>query len=194
MRRGILGGTFDPPHIAHLFAGESAYRDLKLDVVTFLPAGAPWQKADRTVSAAEHRWEMTSLAIAGTAYFEADDREIARDGWTYTADTLAEFEDDELYLILGSDAAAGLRTWYLPERVLEMAELAIVPRPRYSRTDVAAVVPEFRWLGGPELDISGTMLRARVASGLSLRFLVPDSVAAYISEHRLYQPQDRPSS
>jgi len=95
VRRGILGGTFDPPHLAHLVAGEAAYRELGLDVVTFLPAGRPWQKADLGVSPAADRWEMTRRAVAGVSYFAADDREVRRDGWTYTADTLATFPESE---------------------------------------------------------------------------------------------------
>jgi len=85
---GILGGTFDPPHVAHLVAAEAAYRQFGLSGVTFLPAGAPWQKAGRRVSSADDRWTMTGLAIAGVPYFDADDREVSRDGWYYTADTL----------------------------------------------------------------------------------------------------------
>ena len=96
MRRGILGGTFDPPHLAHLVAGEAAWRQLGLEVVTFIPAGAPWQKQGRQVTEAAHRWEMTRLAVAGVDYFEADDREILRRGPTYTVDTLAQFPDDDL--------------------------------------------------------------------------------------------------
>ena len=187
VRRGILGGTFDPPHLAHLFAGESAYSELGLDVVTFVPAGAPWQKADRVVAASVHRWEMTRLAVEPIEYFDAHDLEVVRDGWTYTADTLVEFGADDLVLILGSDAAAGLPTWHRPDRVLEMAEIAVVPRPGAPRSAVDAAVTEYHWLDGPELDISSTMLRSRVASGESIRFLVPEPVRSYISGRGLYR-------
>ena len=95
MRRAILGGTFDPPHLAHLFAGEAAYRQLEVDVVTFIPAGDPWQKAGRDVTPAHHRWAMTELAVDGIEYFEADRREVDREGWTYTIDTLTSFGEDE---------------------------------------------------------------------------------------------------
>jgi nicotinate-nucleotide adenylyltransferase len=187
VRRGILGGTFDPPHVAHLFAGEVAYRRLGLDVVTFVPAGAPWQKAERDISASEHRWTMTQLAVAGVSYFEADDREVTRDGWTYTVDTLREYPDDDLFLIVGSDAAAGIPTWHRPDVLLELAQLAVVPRPGTDRSAVEAALPGgFHWLGGPELDLSSTTLRNRVAAGDTIRFLVPDLVAAYIEDHGLY--------
>ncbi len=187
VRRGILGGTFDPPHLAHLVAGEAAHRELGLDVVTFLPAGRPWQKAGLGVSPAAHRWEMTRRAVAGVGYFEADDREVVRDGWTYTADTLATFPGgEELFLILGADAAAGLPTWHAPEAVLGRAGLVVVDRPGVERAAVEAAVGGVQWLHTPLLSISGTLLRARRRKGLSLRFLVPDAVLAYIESAGLY--------
>ncbi len=188
MRRGILGGTFDPPHLAHLFAGEAAYRDLRLDVVTFIPAGAPWQKADRDLSDAEDRLEMTRLAIEGVPYFEVDDREVRRDGWTYTADTLAEFPDDELVLVVGSDAAVGIPTWHRPDAVMGMADIAVAPRPGFGYEAVAEALGEgFHWLSGPELDLSATMLRGRLAAGHSVRFLVPEAVRRYIEAEGMYR-------
>jgi nicotinate-nucleotide adenylyltransferase len=187
VRRGILGGTFDPPHIAHLVAGEAAFGELGLDVVTFVPAGAPWQKADVPVSAPEHRWEMTRRAVAGVPYFEADDRELRTDGWTYTVNTLATFPDDEeLVLILGADAAAGLRTWHRWEEVLQRVSVAVMPRPGVDPDDVADAVGPHHRLDTPLLEVSGTMLRARWSTGASIRFLVPDGVYDYVVEHDLY--------
>ena len=173
--------------MAHLFAGEAAFRDLRLDVVTFVPAGAPWQKADRGLSSAGDRLAMIRLAVEGIPYFEVDDREVRRDGWTYTVDTLAEFPDDELVLIVGSDAAAGIPTWHRPEEVLAMADVAVVPRPGTGYGEVAeAIGGGFHWLEGPELDLSATMLRHRIEVGRSVRFLVPEAVADYIVERGLY--------
>ncbi len=188
MHRGILGGTFDPPHVAHLIAGEAAFRDLGLDVVTFLPAGAPWQKAGRTVSAGEHRWAMTAAAVAGVDYFEADDRELNRAGWSYTADTLATFPGAErITLVLGADAARGLPSWERVGDVLARAEIAVMDRPGVDRSEVeAAAGRPVTWLDAPSVAISGTMLRSRAAAGRSLRFLVPDPVWRYVDEHRLY--------
>lgn len=188
VRRGILGGTFDPPHLAHLVAGEAAYRDLDLDVVTFIPAGAPWQKARRLVSAPEHRWEMTRLAVDGVDYFEADDREVRREGWTFTVATLAEFPvNEELTLILGADSAQGIQTWHRWEDVLERARLAVAPRPGTDRAAVQAQIPvPFTWLDMPPLHVSGTQLRERVAEGRSIRFMVRESVWRYIQEQALY--------
>lgn len=188
MRRAILGGTFDPPHLAHAFAGEAAYRQLGVDIVTFLPAGAPWQKADRVVTAAHHRWAMTEASVLGVEYFEADRREVDRNGWTYTADTLESFAGDDLVLVLGSDAAAGLRSWQRPDDILEMASIAVMPRRGASLADVAEAVPQHRLavLDTPELQLSGTELRRRAANGHSLRFLVREPVWHYIERESVY--------
>ncbi len=187
VRRAILGGTFDPPHLAHLVAGEAAFRSLGVDVVTFVPAGAPWQKADRTVTSAAHRWEMTRRATEGVDYFEADDREVHRDGWTYTIDTIESFPaDDDLILVLGSDAAAGLRSWESSSQLLERVEVAVAERPGTSRAAVEDAVGEVVWLDMPSLPVSGTGLRRRASEGSSIRFLVRETVWEYIHEHRLY--------
>lgn len=189
MRRGIVGGTFDPPHLAHLVVGETAYRQLGLDVVTFIPAGAPWQKTDRSVSAPEHRWQMTLCAVEGVDYFTADDREVRRDGWSYTIDTLEELAGDELTLILGADAASRLASWHRSEDVQAAATIAVVPRPGTDRAAVHENLPDANivWLDAPRLEISGTELRRRAKAGASVRFLVRESVWRYIEEHRIYE-------
>ncbi len=190
VRRGILGGTFDPPHLAHLVAGEAAFRELDLDVVTYIPAGAPWQKAGTVVSDPEHRWEMTIRAVGGVHYFEADDREITRDGRTYTADTLALFPPaDEIFLVLGADAAARIPSWHRPDEVLERCRVAVMRRLGTSTREVEAAVGACHWLDTPLLDVSGTGLRQRRRAGMSIRFLVPDEVLAYIEAAGLYGPE-----
>lgn len=189
VRRGILGGTFDPLHLAHLFAGEAAYRDLNLDVVTFLPAGAPWQKAGSRITAAEDRWNMTVLALDGIDYFEADDREVRRDGWTYTVDTLRSFPPDEdLFLIVGADAARGIPTWHEADEVVRRATVVVIPRPGVDRREVdeALSASRYEWLDTPDVRLSGTMLRRRASAGRSIRFLVREAVWRYVEENRLY--------
>lgn len=185
---GLLGGTFDPPHLAHLHTGEVAFRQLGLDRVLFLPAGAPWQKAGRRLSPSEHRWEMTRLAVSGVDYFEADSREVHRDGWTYTADTLATFADDwRITLILGADAARNLPTWNRAEDVLDRVDLAVAPRPGTSQAQVEeALGKTVTWLDMAPLDVSGTLIRRRVGEGKSARFLVRDSVWKYFTGRSLY--------
>lgn len=188
MHRGLLGGTFDPPHLAHLVAGEVAYRDLGLDVVTFIPAGAPWQKAGSKVTSPDDRWRMTELAVAGVEYFEADDREVRRDGWTYTIDTLEEFPaGEELTLILGADAARGITSWHRWEDVLDRVNLAVAPRPGVERSDLEASIPRpFTVLDMPWLGVSGTMLRTRARNGGSIRFMVREAVWEYINRQGIY--------
>ena len=188
VRRGILGGTFDPPHLAHLFAGEAAYRDLNLDVVTFLPAGAPWQKADRRVTFAEQRWQMTLLAVDGIPYFEADDREVRRDGWTYTVDTLRSFPDDDRFLIVGADTARGIPSWNEAEAVMALATVVVVPRPGVQRSEVdeALAGGQVVWLDTPDVRLSGTMLRRQAAAGRSIRFLVRETVWRYVEDEGIY--------
>ena len=188
MHRGILGGTFDPPHVAHLVIGEAAYRQLALDIVTYIPAGVPWQKSGSGVTAARHRWAMTVAATADVSYFSCDDREIQRDGWTFTIDTLEELGDDSLTLILGADAASRIRSWHRADEVLERARIAVMGRPGTDREAVeAAIGGEVDWLDTPLLSVSGTELRRRAAQGESVRFLVRDAVWDYIGDHSVYE-------
>lgn len=185
--RAIMGGTFDPPHMAHLVAAECAHYQLGVDVVTWIPAGSPWQKASKGVTEARHRWEMTRLAVDGVDYFEADDREVRREGWTYTIETLESYGDEDIILILGADAAAGLGTWHHGADVVKRARIAVAPRPGVDRSVVErAVDTEFTWLDMPLLDISGTLVRERVRAGDSVRFLVRDAVWRYVVDNDLY--------
>jgi nicotinate-nucleotide adenylyltransferase len=187
VRTGILGGTFDPIHIAHLHAGETALHQADLDRVLFIPAGDPWQKLARRVSATEDRLGMVRLATVGVDGFWVDDREAKRDGLTYTVDTLATFPDDEeLFLILGADAALRIPTWERHREVLDRATVLVAPRPGTDSTTVAAVLPDAVFLDMAVLEVSGTEIRAMVANGSPFRFLVTDEVHSYIAENNLY--------
>lgn len=187
MRIGLIGGTFDPPHVAHMVVAEAAFGQLDLDQVRFLPAGAPWQKAGTPVTAARHRWGMTVATTSGISYLQADGREMARSGPSYTIDTLTDLEGTIPTLILGADTAARIRTWHRPEEVLERARIAVAPRPGTTRSAVEdAVGGPVEWLDIPPLAISGTELRRRAAAGHSLRFLVREPVREYIAAHGLY--------
>ena len=189
MRIGLVGGTFDPPHVAHMVVAEAAFRQLDLDQVRFLPAGVPWQKAGSPVTTARHRWGMTVATTSGIPYLRADDCEIARSGSSYTIDTLTDLEGIIPTLILGADAAARIRSWHRAEDVLELARIAVAPRPGTTRDAVeGAVRRPVEWLDIPYLAISGTDLRRRAAAGQSLRFLVREPVREYIGAHGLYQP------
>lgn len=188
MHRAIIGGTFDPPHLAHLVAADTAYHQLDLDEVLMMPAGSPWQKASATVSAAQDRWAMTQLATEAVDHLVADDREVRRDGWTYTADTLHSFDnDDKITLILGADAAANLSSWDRSREVLDRVQLAVAPRFGIEPSDVENTVGSVIWLDMPRLDISGTTIRERSAAGQAVRFLVRQNVYDYMIEHGLYE-------
>jgi nicotinate-nucleotide adenylyltransferase len=189
VRRGILGGTFDPLHVVHLMAGEAARHLLDLDVITFITAGDPYQKHGIPMSDKDRRWAMTVLGIGGVDYFEADDREVRRPGPSYMVDTLATFDDDEeIILILGADAAAGLPSWHRWEDVVERTTMAVISRPGVAEEEVAATGAPYVWLDTPGIPISSTQLRARAEAGRSIRFFVPDPVWRYVEENQLYGP------
>jgi nicotinate-nucleotide adenylyltransferase len=188
LRRALLGGTFDPPHIGHLVAGQVAWEQLEVDVVTYLPAGQPWQKTARPLTPSIIRAEMIEAAVAGVAYFEADRREVEREGPTYTWDTVSSFDGDEVVLVMGADTAAGIPTWHRGEELLDRVELAVVERIGTERGEVLAG-GGLRWLEMPRLDVSGTEVRRWIGSGFSARFLVPDAVLAIVARHGLYREE-----
>lgn len=188
-RIGIFGGTFDPPHIGHLVAAVEARDALALDVVLLVVANVPWQKVgSREISSAEDRLAMVRAAVADEVGLEVSDLEIRRGGDTYTADTLADLRsvepDAELFVVVGADAAAGFTTWDRYEEVAAEATLVVVDRPGAA----GALDPRFDWVRVdiPELEVSSTDLRARVAAGRSVRYLTPDAVATCIAERALY--------
>lgn len=159
-----------------------------MDVVTFLPAGDPWQKSDeRFVTPATTRCEMLTAAIEGVEYFELDRREIDRQGPTYTWDTVQSFDSDDVILVLGADSAATIRTWHRGDDLVDRVVVAVARRPGTAVEDVEAVLPQVRWLEMPSLDISSTELRAWLAQGYSGRFLVPDPVLEVIRSGSYYR-------
>lgn len=197
MKRGVLGGTFDPVHLGHLILAQEARTALGLDRVTFVPAGEPWRKAGRGVSPAADRLEMVRLAIAGEPAFDVSTVEIEREGPSYTAETLAALasEDDELFLLLGADAAIDLPNWMRPEEIVRLARVAVALRHGWDEAAVretAAAVPGMLdglvFFAMPLIEISSTGLRDRARRGASLRYFTPDAVARYIEERRLYPP------
>jgi nicotinate-nucleotide adenylyltransferase len=195
VRVGVLGGTFDPVHVAHLRLAEEAREVLRLDEVLFVPAGDPWRKSGLAVSPAEHRLAMLRLAVEGNPDFGISDIEIRRDGPSYTADTLetlaSERLDDEFWFIVGADALSDLPNWHEPERIVAHAMLAVAPREPQEANVAALTIPgiaaRIETFPMTRMDISATEIRARVAAGRSIRYLVPDAVAAYVAEHGLYR-------
>jgi nicotinate-nucleotide adenylyltransferase len=203
---GVFGGTFDPIHVAHLAVAEAARDALGLERVLFVPNRQPPHKPDQAVTAAADRLAMVRAAIADNPAFEASTIEIDRDGPSYTADTLAALgaqriaagEPGDLALILSVEALAGLATWHEPQRVLALSRLVVAPRDGYPDVDpatIARLLPgaEARivMLDGPRMRLSASEIRTRAAARRSLRYLVPDAVAAYIGDHGLYTESRR---
>ena len=198
MKIGVLGGTFDPVHLAHLAVAEAVKTELDLAEVVFVPAGQPWLKANSYISAPEHRVQMVRLAIAGKSYFRLSTMEIDRPGPSYTVDTMAELRgqigaEDELYFILGWDNLAELPRWREPARLIQLCYLVAVPRPGYSLPDLTKLAGDIPGIAKrvivmdrPQMDISATEIRKRLSRGEPINDLVPEAVAEYIRRQRLY--------
>ncbi|HEX2333843.1 MAG TPA: nicotinate-nucleotide adenylyltransferase [Burkholderiales bacterium] len=184
MKAGILGGTFDPVHHAHLAMARAALEHLKLDKVLFLPTGSPRYRTP-AVASGEHRVAMLRLALGEERRYEIDTRELAPGASGYTLDTLKELRlelgaDTELWLLMGADQYAKLDTWHRPDDVKRLAKIAVFSRPGVSIEGHAPVIPM------QPMKISASDIRARVASGGDISALVPPGVANYIAQHRPY--------
>ena len=198
MRIGILGGTFDPIHIAHLIIAEEARVQLGLEEVVFIPAGQPWLKEDQPISPAQLRMEMVRIAIAANPFFRVSPIEVDRPGPTYTHDTLLALREEwgsgaELYFVLGADSLQELPRWKEPKRILELCTPVVFSRPgctavSLEKLDEAlpGIGKRVRLLRDPQIGVSGTEIRRRVAEGTSVRYLIPEGVERFILEHRLY--------
>jgi nicotinate-nucleotide adenylyltransferase len=194
VKLGFLGGTFDPVHIGHLILGETAREQLGLDSILFMPTGQPWRKSGRDITPAAHRVEMLRRAIADNPAFELSLLEVEREGPSYTVDTLQELisarPGSEVFLIIGEDSLLDLPHWKAPQRVVELATLAVAARgpDRVETGEMAGYVRERTvWLDMPLIDISATAVRERVRRGRSIRYLVPEAVRRYIGDNGLYR-------
>jgi nicotinate-nucleotide adenylyltransferase len=200
---GILGGTFDPIHDAHLAIAQSALESLELEEVLFVPAGLPPHKRDRVVTQPSHRVAMTELAVSGNPSFRVSRIEVDRTGPSYAVDTVREIADRSStegrpspVFIVSVETLRGLITWREPQRLLSLCRLAVAPRcghrrpgPEWLTEQFPGLEQQVLFLDGPELGHSASDIRARVASGRSIRYLVPAAVDAYIAQHHLY-PSD----
>ena len=190
-RVGVFGGTFDPPHVGHLVVAVNTRFALRLDRVLLVVANDPWQKSGgRAVSPSADRLAMVQAAVGDVDGLEASAAEIERGGTSYTADTLASLRSGnprcELVLILGSDAAAGLPTWERAEEVRGLASIAVVVRPG---AEEGKPPPGWDWkrVETPRLEVSSTDLRARVADGRPLDYLITPAVIDCIRARGLYR-------
>jgi len=191
-RIGVMGGTFDPIHHGHLVAASEVASLFELDEVVFVPTGAPWQKAERTVSSAEDRYLMTVIATASDPRFSVSRVDIDRDGPTYTLDTLRDLQltypdSRELFFITGADALAQLLTWRDVEALFALAHFVGVTRPGHPLADPGLPPGEVSLVEVPALAISSTDIRDRVGSGRPIDYLVPEGVARYVGKRGLYR-------
>ena len=199
MRVGILGGTFDPIHNAHLMCGEESLKRLGLGEVLFVPAGQPWMKTGAEITPAHHRLNMTKLAVQPYPAFRVSSMEIDRPGPTYTVDTLAALHRDgepgtEYYLILGIDSLCSLPRWKAPSRILDLCTLVGVPRPELGEYDICTLEDirpgasqEIVMLEHPMLEISSSQIRESIAQGVRDVAGVPPEVRNYIDAYGLYR-------
>ena len=195
-RLGILGGTFDPPHIAHLVIADQAREQLDLEGVLFVPAGQPPHKLDRAMSSVEQRVAMTHLAVAGDKRFRLSRVDVDRPGPHYTSDMLALLQAKhpaaELYLLIGSDSLRDFMMWHDPACVIAQARLAVMRRPGAEpdlsglKVALPGITARIHWVDAPWLDVSSTDIQRRVRAGLSIRYLVTGAVEQYILEQGLY--------
>lgn len=198
MRVGILGGTFNPPHLGHLVCAQAAYDQLGLDRVVLMPAGIPPHKDIAADPGAEARYELCRLAIAGDERLDVSRAELDRPGRSFTVDTLRTLRDDspedDLTLVVGGDMARSLPTWREPGAVLDLATVAVAERTGAEREDIRGelralpgAAERVRFFDMPRIDISSSLVRERVATGRPIRYIVPDAVAAAIDEHGWYR-------
>ncbi|MFN8589179.1 MAG: nicotinate-nucleotide adenylyltransferase [Candidatus Eisenbacteria bacterium] len=193
-RLGILGGTFDPPHVGHLALAECAREQLGLERVLFVPAGDPPHKRGGVrVSPAARRLAMTRAAVQGNPAFVVSAIETRRRGPSWTVDTVRalalEHAGAELWLLMGADSFAAFGSWREPAEIVRHVRLAVAVRPGTRRPAPPAGVPRARvtWLANPALEVSSSAVRERARAGLSMRYLVPDAVARYAVRHGLYR-------
>lgn len=203
MRRiGILGGTFDPIHFGHLVIAEEVYATLHLTEIVFIPAGHPPHKTTEEITAAEHRLKMLELAIASNTHFAISRIELDRPGPSFTVDTLQLLrkhwgEHTAIYFIIGGDSLEDLLSWRDPPGILQQVNhLVAVRRPGYSESEtyydwLDAQLPGIKQrlliVNAPQLDISASDLRKRVAEGRPIKYQTPDSVESYIVQYGLYR-------
>jgi nicotinate-nucleotide adenylyltransferase len=192
VRIGVFGGTFDPPHVGHLLLASDAREALRLDSLIFIPAATqPFKIHSPAIASPQDRLEMVRLAVADDANYTVDDTEIARKGLSFTVDTLEHLSKKhpgaELFLLLGEDALAGVEQWRNPERIRELATLAVMRRTDPGGAPVAPIAPGVKAVSTRRVDVSSTEIRDRLRAGKSIKGFVPESVERFIDARGLYR-------
>ncbi|HZM75120.1 MAG TPA: nicotinate-nucleotide adenylyltransferase [Candidatus Limnocylindrales bacterium] len=191
-RVGVMGGTFDPIHHGHLVAASEVADSFALDEVIFVPTGQPWQKSERVVSPAEHRYLMTVIATASNPRFNVSRVDIDRKSPTYTVDTLRDLRTQlgdkvDMFFITGADALSKILSWKDARQVFDLAHFIGVTRPGFRLSDAHLPAESISLVQVPAMAISSTDCRNRVAAGQPIWYLVPDGVVQYITKHKLYR-------
>jgi nicotinate-nucleotide adenylyltransferase len=193
LRLGVLGGTFDPPHVGHFLAAVDAYEALSLDRLIIVPAAAqPLKTGSPAVASPTDRLEMVRRAVGDDPRFEVSEVEIVRGGLSYTVDTLealaAEWPGAELFLIVGMDALATFGRWKSPERIRELASLAVLARGDDGEEATRGTLAGVTRVNTRRVDVSSSEIRRRIRDGNPIRGFVAESVERYISAGNLYRP------
>lgn len=191
MRLGVLGGTFDPPHIGHLLAASDAFEALALDRIAFVPAAVPPFKSRTVQATAEQRHRMLELSIGGDHRYETSRLELDRDGLSYTVDTLEAFAaantDVSLFLLIGEDLATQIASWRQADRISELARIVVLVRGEAAAvSSLESRLPMMR-VPTRRVDVSSTEVRDRVRSGRPIHGFVTDAVASFIDAAGLYR-------
>ena len=195
MTVGLFGGSFNPPHVAHLVVAEVVRDQFGLDEVWWIPNATPPHKPNDELAAVQHRLAMTERTVEGNPAFRVCGVEVERDGVSYTVETLRVLQDQhpdtDFALILGSDSLDHFADWHRPDEIAERVPFIVYKRPGAIESVAdPRFVNDVRYAAAPVMDISGTEVRARRRAGRSIRYLVPEAVRAYIDTHDLYRPTD----
>ena len=186
-RKGILGGTFNPPHIGHLIIANEVQHALGLDQILFMPNQQPPHKTSKDVISAEHRLKMTELAIEDHSGFSLETIEMERTGESYTYDTIILLKEREpntdFYFIIGADMIEYLPHWYKINELSKLVQFVGVKRPYFStKSDIPIILVDI-----PEINLSSTLLRSKLKNKETVKYLIRDNVISYIKEHSLYE-------
>ena len=199
---GIMGGTFNPIHIAHLILAESAYEQLNLDMILFMPSKNPPHKIHAHIVSDEHRIRMIQLAIKDNSHFALSKVELEREGLTYTAETLEsltkEYPENEYYFIIGADSLLQIEQWKDPEIIFKLSQIVAVGRDHLPEQEIVKQINHLikkydsiiHFLNIPNMDVSSKILRNNRREGKSIRYYVPNTVANYIEEQQLYKEEE----
>ncbi len=195
MTVGLFGGSFNPPHVAHLVVAEVVRDQFGLDEVWWIPNATPPHKPNDELAAVQHRLAMTERTVEGNPAFRVCGVEVERDGVSYTVETLRVLQDQhpdtDFALILGSDSLDHFADWHRPDEIAERVPFIVYKRPGAIESVAdPRFVNDVRYAAAPVMEISGTEVRARRRAGRSIRYLVPEAVRAYIDTHDLYRSTD----